>query len=119
MSMNGITKQTDAAGSMPAWMMMMRAAAQKAITEADVTEIVRKQVELAKQGNKDALKFVFGQVLGGDQSITLVQNNFSESPATPTNAVPGTKPKLDKMAARVAAGLPACDPADRKDVDLT
>lgn len=77
-------------GALPAWVQKMRSAAQAAITEQDIREIVAKQVERAKQGDEKAMKFVFDQVLGGAamKGATFVQNNYAvEEPAaakTPT-----------------------------------
>jgi hypothetical protein len=56
----------------------MRAAAQAGITEDDVKEIVANQVARAKTGDQAALKFVFEQVLGGNElkGATFVQHNY-------------------------------------------
>lgn len=109
--------------NMPPWMAMMRAAAMKAVNEEDIEAIVRKQVEKAKAGDQQALKFVFDHVLGGQQlkGATFVQNNFhgeGADPNKPTPARPGTKSKLEKMRQRVAAGLPATNDKDGPEVQL-
>jgi hypothetical protein len=107
--------------SLPPWLAEMRRAAREGVKASDVKEIVAKQVELAKQGDARALKFVFNTVLGGDQMKggTFIQNNYHSDPAAPTNALPGTNGKLKTMEARRAAGLPLTTPRDRANVDLS
>lgn len=63
----------------PKWMQVMRMAAQEVITPEDVKEIVKNQVKRAKEGDRNAIAFVFGQVLGGDQmkGMTLIQHNHA------------------------------------------
>lgn len=96
--------------TMPSWVLKMREAAQAAITEADLIDIVKMQVALAKKGNPAALKFVFDQVLGGAalKGATFVQQNFSDAAAEPRRLVDsteklsptelGAKVKLDRHA---------------------
>ncbi len=102
----------------PPWIDKMRRAAMDAITDADIKAIVQKQVEKAKEGDPNALKFVFDQVLGGAQlkGATFVQTNHhygeDAQPDKPTHALPGTKPKIAAMAARAASGRPIFDEND-------
>lgn len=108
---------------LPPWLAMMRQAAMGGVTQADVTEIVQKQVEMAKRGDRQALKFVFDEVLGGKQlqGMTLIQNNYADNkgrPDVPTSAVPGSSDKLDVMQRRAAAGLPLTNGRDREGVNL-
>lgn len=60
---------------MPAWMVSMRRAAQEVVKEADIREIVQTQMQKAKSGDKEAIKFVFEQVLGGSafKGATFIQ----------------------------------------------
>jgi hypothetical protein len=53
------------------WQSDLRMAIYDAIDQEDVTEIVRNQVEKAKKGDPNAIKFVFGHVLGANRSLTV------------------------------------------------
>ena len=100
---------------LPPWMAKMRAAAMDAIEESDVQEIVENQVKMAKTGDKDAIKFVFDVVLGGQnlKGATFIQHVYGhEDPAKPVKALGGSNGKLRAMQARAAAGLPLHDPGD-------
>ncbi len=109
--------------TLPNWMMAMRQAAMDAISEKDVKAIVRSQIDKAKQGDRNALRFVFDYVLGGQQmrGATFVQNNNygDASPNQPTTARPGTTRKLGAMRRRAEAGLPLTADDDGPEVDLT
>lgn len=105
---------------MPEWMQRMRKAALEQISENDVKEIIAAQVKRAKEGNPAATKFVFEQVLGGAafKGANFVQNVTNhhygtEHPEQPTQTPPGTKERVDTMAARVAQGLPIFDENDK------
>ena len=67
----------------------LRQAIFDAITEQDVSTIVKKQVEKAKEGDEKSLQFVMKYVLGFGQPITLQQINVQDA----------------KTAAKVAKGL--------------
>jgi len=67
----------------------LRQAIFDAITEQDVSTIVKKQVEKAKEGDEKSLQFVMKYVLGFGQPITLQQINVKDA----------------KTAAKVAKGL--------------
>ncbi len=67
----------------------LRQAIFDAITEQDVSAIVKKQVEKAKAGDEKSLQFVMKYVLGFGQPITLQQINVQDA----------------KTAAKVAKGL--------------
>lgn len=56
----------------------LRQAIFDAISEQDVTEIVRKQVEKAKAGDEKSLQFVMKYVLGFGQPVTLQQINVMD-----------------------------------------
>lgn len=72
----------DSAMTVASWQAKLREAIFNAVTEADVAEIVKKQIDLAKQGDKSAIKFVMDYVLGagtGGQPMKLVQQNFYDA----------------------------------------
>lgn len=54
-----------AAEAAPAWITQMRAAAMAKIGQKDIEEIVQNQVDAAKKGDRNAIRFVFEQILGG------------------------------------------------------
>lgn len=56
----------------------LRQAIFDAITEQDVAEIVKKQVEKAKQGDDNSLQFVMKYVLGFGQPHTVQQINVMD-----------------------------------------
>lgn len=116
-----VTQLPGAASQHASWVVEMRRAAQAALSAEDVTQIVQKQVEQAKAGDKAALRFVFDLLLAVPKGMTLVQNNFttpSDELFEKTPARGGSREKLDLMAQRVAAGLPATRDDDGPDVDL-
>lgn len=101
----------------PAWIAVLRAAAQAQVKQSDIEEIVQNQLAAAKEGNKDAIKFVFEMVLGGGvKAGTLIQNNYYDGkrPDAPTTALPGTGAKVEEMRRRVAAGKSPLNPADSR-----
>lgn len=57
----------------------LRLAMFNAITEDDVADIVKKQIAKAKAGDERALRFVMGQVLGGDRNVTLNQTLVADT----------------------------------------
>lgn len=110
----------DVAG-LPEWMQKLRQAAIGRIRQKDIEEIIGKQVEMAKAGNKAAVDFVFKFALGGDafKGATFIQNNnYDGAGGEPTRARPGTKSKLDAMRRRAEAGQPLCRADDGPDPDL-
>jgi rubrerythrin len=62
----------------PSWVVTMRQVAMNALKESDIEAIVANQVEAAKKGDRNAIRFVFEQVLGGQavKAATYVQNNY-------------------------------------------
>lgn len=105
--------------AVPEWMTRMREAARACITESDIEAIVKGQVERAKTGDANAIKFVFDQVLGGAsfRGATFVQtnHNYTTSPneaAKPTTAKPGTEDRIEVMARRAQMGAPLRKPND-------
>lgn len=111
-----LTQFPETSPSIPEWMTKMRAAAQACISESDIQEIVQKQVERAKQGDAQAMKFVFEQVLGGAafKGATFIQNNnsYGSDPTSPAKSKPGTQDRIAEMAARADRGLPLVQPGD-------
>lgn len=84
----------------------LRAAVFNAVSESDITEVVKSIVEKAKGGDKIALRYLFDYVLGG-RVTTAVQNNVyvdqhSEPPATA--ARPGSAEKIEVLRGRLANG---------------
>lgn len=61
---------------LPPWLTAIRASIQGSVSEQDIQEIVQKQVELAKGGDRGAAKFVMDLMTGGQQKIHLTQNNY-------------------------------------------
>ena len=80
--------------------------------------IIANQVKAAKEGNKDAIKFVFEQLLGGShmRGATFIQNNWGKNadPRAPAMALPGSPDKIETMRRRVAAGLSPTAEGDAK-----
>lgn len=58
------------------WQSDLRASMFDAIKGADVVEIVKKQVELAKAGNVKSAQFVLAQVLGTSNPVKIHQTNI-------------------------------------------
>lgn len=112
---NKLLKSDENFEGMPTWMATMRKAVLDIVTEDDVKEIVKNQIARAKAGDQNAIKFVFGQVLGGDamKGATFVQNNnYGDNAAKPTKARPGTDDKIEVMRKRREAGLPLTHDGD-------
>jgi len=55
------------------WQTQLRMACYDAIQEEDVRTIVANQVQKAKEGDPNAIKFVMGQLLGGSSPVTINQ----------------------------------------------
>lgn len=108
MSDNGMTRQPN----LPPWMTAMRQAAASAITEQDLKAIVQKQVEKAKEGDPNAVKFVFDLAMGGaPKGATFVQNinhfhGDEANPQKPTKARPRSEKKLSVLESRALLGEP-------------
>jgi len=127
---NGNGKDDGALMALPDWMVRIRQAVTGAIKSQDLEAIFAKQVELAKQGDRRAAKFVLDQARAFSEvkGITIVQNNFhgggegdGSRPDLPTRARPGTKAKLRRMEERLAMGEPLTRDDDGPDdeEDLT
>lgn len=108
---------------LPPWMIALRNAAQNAVKPSDISEIMKKQVELAKKGNTQAVKFVFEQLLGGSaiKGATFIQNNFRDTKEIdgPTRARPGSTEKVEIMRRRMEAGMPITRDDDSNGDDET
>jgi hypothetical protein len=65
--------RTPAPAGLGTWAAKMRAAAQAAVSETDVGEILGKQVEKAKAGDANAAKFVLGFVAGAEPPVEKVK----------------------------------------------
>jgi len=102
-------------GMVPSWVMNLRSAAMNLLTQKDVEAIVKAQIARAKEGDRNAIKFVFDQLLGGSsvRGATFIQNIYQgEDPGKPTKALPGTLDKIARMRRRLAAGRSAFDAED-------
>lgn len=124
MSKNDLPSPFEGGDGLPPWMSMMRNAAMKHVTQADIDQIVKSQMDLAKKGDRNAIKFVFDQLLGGAsfRGATFVQNNYStedhKRPDKPSRAKPGSEEKIRLMRRRIEAGTDACQNGDGCDEDL-
>ena len=115
-----LSTQVDAA--VPPWVLAMRQAAQSCVSEDDVKEMVRAQMDAAKKGSLPALKFVFEHILsGGVKGGTFIQNNFTgDDPSKKSPARCGTLDMIEIMSRRAAAHTPLSrDDDGPDDVDLT
>jgi len=87
----------------------LRAAVFNGVNESDVKDIVAGIVKRAKAGDKDALKYFFEYILGG-QVKTAIQNNMvieqpqPPQPSEPARSLPGSPEKLDVLRARATRG---------------
>jgi len=104
----------------------MRRAARETIKTEDIEAIVRNQVQRAKEGDQAAIKFIFGEVLGGNElkGATFVQNVFDPGqplPTKPAKIKPGSEQKIELMRQRIATGNNngAFHPEDQDGVDLS
>ena len=79
------------------WQQQLRAAMFDAVNEADVKEIVQKQVERAKQGNESAARFLLQHVLGTQTPITVNQTTVITDVETAAKLTRGERrlPKQD------------------------
>ena len=84
----------------PPWIQKMRDLATKHLSEDVVEQIITGQIERAKKGDRNAIQFVFNQLMGGQalKGATFVQNNYSDG----SNDKPGDKLPA-KRADRIAA----------------
>jgi hypothetical protein len=113
---NKLLRQDDNFDGLPPWLAQMRKAVLDGVSQEDIKEIVANQLKKAKEGDPHAIKFVFGQILGGDafKGATFIQNNYhgKDEPSKPVDAKPGSKDKIDAMRRRVEAGLDLQQPGD-------
>lgn len=79
MTLQAVEAQVDQHNGTIAMQGRLRQAIFDAITEHDVAEIVKKQVEKAKQGDDKSLQFVMKYVLGFGNPITLQQINVIDA----------------------------------------
>jgi hypothetical protein len=103
-------------------MVAMREAAQECVSANDIKAIVQAQIEKAKKGDKDAMKFVFEQVLGGSafKGATFTQNHYygdNDLPDKPTTGRPGSAKKIETMRRRIEAGASPFNSDDAGDDD--
>jgi hypothetical protein len=72
----------------------LRAAMMGAVSEQDVIEIVKRQVQRAKEGDPHALKFVMEYVLGGRQGVQQLTQQIVVNIRKRTKARPGSLGKV-------------------------
>ncbi len=77
-----------------------------AVNESDVTDIVKLQVEKAKEGDTKAIAFVSKFLLGANTPVTFIQENHyhNEIEAQEMDELPGAKGKIQAMRERAARG---------------
>lgn len=97
---NDLATETKCEQMVPLWIQRMRDVAAKHLTTALIDEIVVNQINAAKKGDKNAIKFVFDQLMGGQalKGATFIQNNYGDQ----SGELPG-KPLPPKGPARIAA----------------
>lgn len=102
-----------------AWREKMRDALFDGISEADMTAIMKKQVEKAKAGDAAAAKFVVELVAAkppAPSKQTLIINEAPRAePQEPTRARAGSVDKIKALAARAARGESLHHAADGAD----
>ncbi len=112
----------DQFSGLPPWMAKMRRAAVAAVSDADIQAIVRNQVSKAKEGDANAIRFVFDEVLGagGMKGATFIQNNYPAEDAKPADINtlrPGSKARIELMRRRVESGNGAVPESTEPDLD--
>ena len=75
-SAKGVESSVSGMSEMLSMQMELRQAIFNSITDADVVEIIKKQVEKAKEGDERSLQFVMKYVLGFGTPVTLQQINI-------------------------------------------
>ncbi|HUX16240.1 MAG TPA: hypothetical protein VMW52_07185 [Phycisphaerae bacterium] len=104
----------------PPWIQRMREMSQKHLTEDVVESIVVGQIERAKKGDRNAIRFVFDQLMGGQalRGATFVQNNyggdFCEPPDKPLP--PKGPARIEAMRRRAEQRRPLTDLGDEPDL---
>jgi len=88
----------------------LRTAAAKAVSEADIAEIIQDVVKRAKAGDDRARRFLFDAVLGAHQPLTLKQENHyhEEKPDNGAEQKQNGKASMKEInrVARIAHGKP-------------
>lgn len=101
----------------PLWIQKMRAVAAKHLSDGLVEEIILNQINAAKRGDKNAIRFVFDQLMGGQalKGATFIQNNYcGESGDLPGKPLPPRGPaRIAALRRRVEQHRPLADPGDR------
>jgi superfamily II DNA or RNA helicase len=104
----------------PEWIQRMRDAATKHLTSDVVERIVCNQIKRAENGDKDAIKFVFDNLMGGSalKGATFIQNNYHDKPVEKKPVKSLTREeRIEHMRRRVAEGKPPTE--DEGEEDLT
>jgi hypothetical protein len=69
--LSDLSKQMQDQNDIVDWQLNLQKACFGGITESDIQEIVKNQVEKAKAGDQNAIKFVMGHLLGGSRPINV------------------------------------------------
>jgi len=99
----------------PPWLQRMRDIASKHLTEDVVDAIVTNQIEAAKKGDRNAIKFVFSQLMGGAalKGASFTQNNYTinRSPAKPLPPK-GSSARIEALRKLAEEGRDLMEPDD-------
>jgi hypothetical protein len=109
----------------PPWLEALRSAMSDSIKADDVAAVMKKQVEMAKDGDLRAASFVMNQAhklmttqAKQQPAVTIVQNNYFDSPRPDEPIEPGDDKNGNverKLRARARAGEPITGrPEDRR-----
>ena len=105
----------------PPWIQGMRDMSQKHLTEDVVESIIVGQIDRAKKGDKNAINFVFNQLMGGQalKGATFVQNNYAPGSADPPGTpLPKKGPaRIEALRLRAEQRRPLIEPGDVEDDD--
>ena len=104
----------------PPWIQRMREMSQKHLTEDVVEQIVTAQIDRAKKGDRNAINFVFNQLMGGQalKGAKFTQINYGgESGERPGKALPPKGPaRIEAMRRRAEQRRPLADPENEPDL---
>lgn len=89
----------------------LRTAAAKAVSEADIAEIIQDVVKRAKAGDDRARRFLFDAVLGAHQPLTLKQENHYHEEKPSNGAEQKQNGKASMKEINRVARIATCKPA--------
>ena len=104
----------------PPWIQKMRDMAQKHLTEDVVEQIITNQINAAKKGDRNAIRFVFDQLMGGQalKGATFVQNNYDGRAESRPDAPlpPRGLARIEALRRRAEQQVPLAQPGDKPDL---